>query len=101
MEAEITVTAEAGKPPKLSRKPTQKFVSRSPALFTDSPDNTEEATGIFQVIKDCIYGSKYMGSSEHDALDCDCSEEWSKCSDYRGFTIVLTIFRGWQESCLR
>jgi len=86
-EAEITVTGEAGKPPKLSRKPTQKFVARSPALFKDSADSTEEATEAFQVIRDCIYGSKYMGYSEHDALDCDCSEEWSKYSDCKALRI--------------
>lgn len=74
---DITVTLEPGKGPKLSRKSAQKVVARPPALFDDLPDDTDEATQIFQVIKDCIYGSKYMGSSEHDALDCDCSEEWS------------------------
>jgi histone-lysine N-methyltransferase SETD2 len=75
---DITVTVEPGKPPKLSRKQSQKVVSRPPPLFHDSEDVTNEASEIFQVIKDCIYGSKYMGSSEHDALDCDCSEEWRK-----------------------
>lgn len=74
---DITVTLEPGKGPKLSRKSAQKVVSRPPTLFNESADVTEEAIGVFQVIKDCIYGSKYMGSSEHDPLDCDCSEEWS------------------------
>jgi hypothetical protein len=73
---DITVTVEPGKAPKLSRKSSQKVVSRPLLLFHDLPDATEEAISVFQVIKDCIYGSKYMGSSEHDALDCDCSEEW-------------------------
>jgi hypothetical protein len=75
---DITVTVEPGKAPKLSRKQTQKIVHRPPPIFNDLPDVTSEAIEVFQVIKDCIYGSKYMGSSEHDALDCDCSEEWSK-----------------------
>lgn len=74
---DITVTVEPGKMPKLSRKQSQKVISRPATLFDDLPDVTSEATEIFQVIKDCIYGAKHMGSSEHDALDCDCSEEWS------------------------
>ena len=75
---EITVTVEPGEAPKLSRKSSQKVVSRPATLFDHVLDSTDEATSGFQVIKDCIYGSKYMGYSEHDALDCDCSEEWSK-----------------------
>lgn len=75
---DITVSVEPGKAPKLLRKSSQKIISRPPPLFDNLADSTEEATQVFQVIKDCIYGSKFMGSSEHDALDCDCSEEWSK-----------------------
>ncbi|KAL5326633.1 hypothetical protein ACEPPN_004320 [Leptodophora sp. 'Broadleaf-Isolate-01'] len=73
----ITVTVEPGKAPKLSRKSSQKVIPRPPTLYSDMPDSTEEASTVFQLIKDCIYGSKHMGSSEHDALDCDCSEQWS------------------------
>ena len=75
---DITVKLENGKPLKLSRKSSQKIIARPPPLFADLPDSTEEAMTQFQVIRDCIYGSKYMGSSEHDALGCDCSEEWRK-----------------------
>ena len=75
---DITVTVEPGKAPKLSRKSSQKVISRPPILYDDMPDSTEEASTVFQIIKDCIYGSKHMGSSEHDALDCDCSEQWSE-----------------------
>ena len=78
ISGDITVTVEPGKAPKLSRKSSQKVISRPAALFDDFEDATEEAISVFQVIKDCIYGSKYMGYSEHDALDCDCSEEWRK-----------------------
>ncbi len=78
ISGDITVTVEPGKGPKLLRKSSQKVISRPPTLFNDRPDATEEASRVFQLIKDCIYGSKYMGSSEHDALDCDCHEEWSK-----------------------
>lgn len=74
---DITVTVEPGKAPKLSRKSSQKVVVPPRTLFNHMEDSTEEAVSVFQVIKDCIYGSKYMGYSEHDALDCDCSEEWS------------------------
>lgn len=64
---------------KLSRKASRKAAaSQAPRLFDHLDDVTEEATSGFQIIKDCIYGSKYMGYSEHDALDCDCSEEWSE-----------------------
>jgi histone-lysine N-methyltransferase SETD2 len=77
---DIVVTVEPGKAPKLSRKSSQKITSRAPMLFDHVPDATDEALTVFQRIKDCIYGSKYMGASEHDALDCDCSEEWSKCT---------------------
>ncbi|PQE10351.1 Histone-lysine N- H3 lysine-36 specific protein [Rutstroemia sp. NJR-2017a WRK4] len=79
---DITVTAEPGKAPKLTRKSSQKVISRPPPLFSDLPDATEEASSVFQVIKDCIYGAKHMGASEHDALDCDCSEEWSDGKNY-------------------
>lgn len=75
---DILVTAEPGKALKLSRKASQKIISRPAPLFDDLPDVTEEATDVFQIIQDCIYGSKGMGSSEHEPLDCDCSEEWSK-----------------------
>ena len=74
----ITVTANSGEALRLSRKASRKVISHALRLFDHLPDVTEEATSGFQLIKDCIYGSKYMGYSEHDALDCDCSEEWSE-----------------------
>ncbi|KAM0285338.1 hypothetical protein ACHAQH_001527 [Verticillium albo-atrum] len=37
---------------------------------------TEGACETFQRIPDCLYGSKHMGSTDNDALDCDCREEW-------------------------
>ncbi|OCK80367.1 hypothetical protein K432DRAFT_45881 [Lepidopterella palustris CBS 459.81] len=72
---DITLKMEAGKAPKLSRSTSQRIVSRPPQLFLDLPDATTEATNCFQVIPDCIYAAKYMGSTEH-ALECDCAEEW-------------------------
>jgi histone-lysine N-methyltransferase SETD2 len=64
--------------PKLSRKASQKLPPSPPMLFGNLPDSTEDACRTFQVISDCLYGSRNMGSSDHDALDCDCAEEWRK-----------------------
>ena len=72
----ISLTAESAL--KLSGNASRKVILQTPRLFDHLQDATEEATSGFQLIKDCIYGSKYMGYSEHDALDCDCSEEWSE-----------------------
>ena len=74
---EIMVKLEPGKPPKLSRTSTQRVTARPVPLFDDYPDKTNEATGVFQVISECSYSSKYLGSTEH-AMDCDCAEEWGK-----------------------
>ena len=91
---DITVTVEPGKAPKLSRKSSQKIITRPAPLFDHLEDTTEEATSVFQVIKDCIYGSKYMGYSEHDALDCDCVEEWNKSiSSDLLVSLGLTLYR--------
>lgn len=105
ISGEVTVKEENGKP-KLSRKASQKVISRPAPLFDHLPNSTEEASSEFQVIRDCIYGSKYMGSSEHDALGCDCSAEFRKSSpiSYSACDFipgVLTImFRRWQKSSL-
>ena len=74
---DITIKMEPGQPPKLARSSTQKVTARAPQLFGHLPDKTMEATGQFQVITDCIYTNKYLGSTEH-AMECDCSEEWGK-----------------------
>lgn len=70
-------TPDGVQPPKLSRKTLQK--PRPTALLTDLPDVTTESCEHFQVIPDCLYGSKSLGSTDHDSLDCDCSEEWRRC----------------------
>lgn len=93
---DITVTVEPGNVPKLSRKASQKIVPRSPPNFSNVEDSTEEANAVFQVIRDCIYGSKHMGYSEHEPLDCDCSEEWS---EYLWFAVSMNAdgcSRQWQ-----
>lgn len=75
---EITVKQEPGQPPKLSRSTLQKIVARSPPVFSDYEDKIKEARETFEVIPECSYSSKYIGSSEHDSMDCDCAEEWGK-----------------------
>ena len=78
---EITVKTE---PPKLSRSSSHKVIARSAPLFDTYADKTEEARSTFQVMPECSYSAKYLGSTEH-AMDCDCAEEWGKsydCSTY-------------------
>ncbi|OAA71287.1 histone H3 lysine 36 (K36) methyltransferase [Cordyceps fumosorosea ARSEF 2679] len=63
--------------PRLSRKSSRKATpTREPTLFDSLPNMTAEACSSFQVITDCLYGSKHLGSTENDAFDCDCREEW-------------------------
>ncbi|KAI1430569.1 hypothetical protein GGR50DRAFT_192214 [Xylaria sp. CBS 124048] len=69
-------TPDGTLPPKLSRKASQKPLSRKTTILTDLPDVTAESCEHFQVIPDCLYGSKSLGSTDHDSLDCDCSEDW-------------------------
>jgi histone-lysine N-methyltransferase SETD2 len=76
--ADSASTPENGTAPKLSRKSSQKMARSPPSLFDHLPDATEDACSTFQVINDCLYGSRNMGSSDHDALDCDCAEDWRK-----------------------
>ncbi|KAF5027887.1 hypothetical protein F66182_28 [Fusarium sp. NRRL 66182] len=71
-------TPSSTKPPKLSRKASQKLAaSREPVLFDHLPDMTTESCDFFQLIPDCLYGSKHLGSTDNDALDCECREEWN------------------------
>lgn len=71
-------TPSNGSASKLSGKASQKSIQSIPRLYSHLPDATAESCATFQVISDCLYGSKHMGSSEHDSLDCDCAEEWRK-----------------------
>lgn len=73
---EISVKQEPGHPPKLSRSTSQKIVARRPPVFEEYEDKIKEARESFEVIPECSYSSKYIGSSEHDSMDCDCAEEW-------------------------
>ena len=77
---EITLKLEPGQPPKLARTASHKVNARPVQMFDDYADKTEEATGVFQVITQCSYSAKYLGTTEH-AMECDCAEEWGKIHD--------------------
>lgn len=62
--------------PKLSRKASSKLATREAPLFDHLPDVTSESCKHFQLIPDCLYGSKHLGSTDNDSLDCECREEW-------------------------
>ncbi|KKF95138.1 Histone-lysine N-methyltransferase H3 lysine-36 specific [Ceratocystis platani] len=69
------VPTSAAKP---SRKSSSKAVKREVVLFNHLPSATEEAIKSFEVIPNCQYGSKNMGNTDGDVLDCDCKPEWEK-----------------------
>lgn len=72
---DLTVKVEPGKAPKLSRTMSHKIVTGPRQLFNDLPDSTDEATSTFDVLPDCTYGARHLGTTEQ-ALECDCAEEW-------------------------
>ncbi|KAF2878370.1 hypothetical protein BDV95DRAFT_20146 [Massariosphaeria phaeospora] len=72
---DITLKMEPGKAPKLSRTASKKIVSRPPPLYLDLPDSVEDAKKTFDILPECTYANKYLGTTEH-ALECECSEEW-------------------------
>ena len=75
---EVTVKLEPGHPPKLARSSSHKIISKPAPLFHDYPSKTEESKHTFQLLEQCSYTSKYIGSTEHGSMDCDCTEEWGK-----------------------
>lgn len=78
MGGEVTVKLEPGQPPKLARSSSLKIISKPAPLFHDHPSKTEESRHTFQVLEQCSYTSKHIGSTEHGSMDCDCTEEWGK-----------------------
>lgn len=74
---DVTLKLEPGKPPKLSRSVSHRVEKRPPQLYHDYEDKTPEATSSFELLKECTYANKYLGTTEH-ALECDCIEEWGK-----------------------
>ena len=75
---EVTLKQEPGHPPKLARSSSHRVISKPPPLFCDQPSKTEDSKKTFQVLEQCSYTSKYIGSTEHGSMDCDCAEEWGK-----------------------
>ncbi|KAK6197529.1 uncharacterized protein RJT21DRAFT_58016 [Scheffersomyces amazonensis] len=50
---------------------------RTPALFLDEPDKTDEAKLSFVEIPECTYSNKLVGSSgQKEYMTCDCTEQW-------------------------
>lgn len=50
---------------------------RSPALFNDVEDKTNEARSKFDEIPECIYINKHIGDSgQNEQMTCDCVEDW-------------------------
>lgn len=74
---DVTLKMEPGKPPKLARSTSHKIEKRPPPLFHEYEDKTEEAKSSFDVLPECTYANKYLGTTE-TALECDCAEEWGK-----------------------
>jgi hypothetical protein len=72
---DLSIKLEPGKAPKLSRTMSQKVITGPRQLFNDLPDSTDEATSTFDVLPDCTYGARHLGTTEQ-ALECDCIEEW-------------------------
>lgn len=75
---DVTLKLEPGQPPKLARSSSHKVMTGPAQLYTDEPDRTEEARRTFEVLSECSYSSKYIGSSSHDYMECDCTEEWGE-----------------------
>ncbi|RDA83728.1 hypothetical protein CP532_0231 [Ophiocordyceps camponoti-leonardi (nom. inval.)] len=69
-------TPGTAKASRLVRKASSKLAIRDPPLFGHLPDVTAQSCESFHVIPDCLYGSKHLGSTDNDALDCDCREDW-------------------------
>lgn len=74
---DITLKLEPGKPPKLARSSSKKIPTRPPPLFLDHEDVTSEARRTFEVLPDCNYANKYLGTTDA-AYECDCNEVWGK-----------------------
>ncbi|PHH62703.1 hypothetical protein CDD81_6772 [Ophiocordyceps australis] len=69
-------TPASARPARPSRKASQKAPGREPPLFNHLAQVTAQSCQGFQLIRDCLYGSKHLGATDNDALDCDCREEW-------------------------
>lgn len=75
-----------------SRKQSQMAPPSQPLLFDALPDMTSEAIKTFQVIPDCLYGSRGMGSTDNEILDCDCKEDWREYSPWNLYNIHDPVY---------
>ena len=89
---DVTLKMDPGQPPKLARSTSQKVVAGPPKLFNDAASKTDEARKTFQTLHECIYSSKWIGSTEHDSMECECAEEWGKI-DTLSFCLRSTYIR--------
>jgi histone-lysine N-methyltransferase SETD2 len=78
--AEILVKEEPGRAAKLTRISSHKTLARPAPSFLGEPNKYEEATANFDVILDCIYSNKHIGSTE-PALECDCDDDWDPSTE--------------------
>lgn len=88
---EVTLKLEPGHPPKLARSSSHKIISKPAPLFHDHTSKTEESKHTFQVLEQCSYTSKNIGSTEHGSMDCDCTEEWGKSTLHARNSIYTRI----------
>ncbi|RCK54990.1 Histone-lysine N-methyltransferase, H3 lysine-36 specific [Candida viswanathii] len=78
-----TTTTTEAQPTSRTASPT-KPPRRSPQLFNDVEDKTQEALGTFSEIDACIYQTKTIGAPmkksnsrrKPEFMTCDCQEEW-------------------------
>jgi hypothetical protein len=45
----------------------------------------------FRVLEDCVYQSKHLGSSNQEALGCDCGEVWGRSYPSPSFARLLHL----------
>lgn len=86
---DVTLKQEPGQAPKLGRTSSHKMTVGPPRTFQDEPDKTDEAQRTFQMLSECSYSSKSIGSSTHDYMECDCSEEWGKIREQHDSICLL------------
>lgn len=75
IKGEVSIKMERGESqPKLSRSTTQRITKRTPMLFNDLPDKTEEAKKTFGLMKSCTYSPKWLADSgqEDEVMSCEC-----------------------------
>ena len=90
---DVTVKLEPGHPPKLARTSSHKIISKPAPLFHDRSSKTEESKNTFQVLEQCSYALKHIGSTEHGSMDCDCAEEWGRPTLHACYSIYVGLLK--------